>query len=114
MPFADGPQAENEAQAAFRRSRLIGVRHDAGVEQRGGLERIFVEKIGAEKLALDLGKSVVCRERVFHVVGTKLKGLQQIAMAPLKILQYVSQQAGRGLRVECKNAFDDMVGARLV
>src|SRR5205085_4951055 len=34
MPFADGSEAENEAQAACRGSRLVGVRYDAGVEQR--------------------------------------------------------------------------------
>jgi len=32
MPFANGAQAENEAQAAFRRARLIRVRHDRRIE----------------------------------------------------------------------------------
>jgi len=56
----------------------------------------------------------VRRERAFHFVGTKLEGLEQVAMPALKIFQHVRQQTGRGRRVERENAFDDMVGARLV
>ena len=35
-------------------------------------------------------------------------------MPALKILQHVGEQAGCNLRIEGKNAFDDMVGACLV
>ena len=114
MPFADSAKAENEAQAAFRRPRLVRVRHDAGIEQRRGLERVFVQKISADQLALDPGKSTVSRQRLFHDVGTGLECLQQVAMPALKVFQHVCQQAGCDLRVECENALDDMVGAGLV
>ena len=35
-------------------------------------------------------------------------------MPALKVFQHICQQAGCNLRVECENAFDDMVGTRLV
>ena len=76
MAFAHGTEAENEAQCAFRRARLVGVRHDAGIEQRRGFEGIFVEKIGADQLALDLGKNAVSRQRLLHDVGAGLERFQ--------------------------------------
>ncbi len=91
MAFADGAKAENEAQAAFRRARLVGMRHDAGVEQGRGFERIFLEKIGADELALDLGKCAVRGKGILHLVGTGLERLQQIAMPALEIFQHVRQ-----------------------
>src|SRR5579859_2651816 len=90
VPLANGTKAENEAQAAFGRTSLVGVRHDAGIEQCRGFERIFVQKIGAEKLSLGFGKGRVRRERIFHFVGAKLEGLQQIAMPALKVFQHFS------------------------
>ena len=114
MPFADRAEAENEAQAAFRRAGLVGVRHDAGIEQGRGFERIFVEKIGADQLALDFGKGAVSSQGLFHVVGARLERRQQVAVPALEILQDVGELAGNGLGIECENAVDDMVGACLV
>ena len=54
------------------------------------------------------------RQRLFHLVGAELEFLQQVAMAALKVLQHVGQQAGCDFRIECEDAFDDMVGAGLV
>ena len=54
MPFADRAQAQDEAAPAFRRAGLIGMGDDARIEQRRGFEGIFVQKIGADQLALDL------------------------------------------------------------
>src|SRR6267143_145876 len=110
MSFAYGTQTENEAKATFRCVRLIGVRHDAGVEQGRGFERIFVEKIGADQLALDLREGAVSRQGLFHDVGAGLERLQQIAMPALEILQDVGELAGNRLRIERENAVDDMVG----
>ena len=97
MPFADGAKTEDEAQAAFRCAGLVGMRHDAGIEQRRGFERVFVEKIGADQLALDLGKGAVSRQGLFHFVGARFERLQQVAMAALEILQDIGQLAGSGL-----------------
>ena len=114
MSLADGTQAQNEAQAAGRNSRLIGMRHDAGIEQRRRLERILVHEIGADELALHFRKAAVRRERLLHFVGADLERFQQVAVTTLEVLQHVRQLAGGGFRIEIENALDDMIGARLV
>src|SRR5436309_8331216 len=114
MPFAYGAQTENETQATFRRVRLVGVPHDAGVEQGRGFERIFVKKIGADQLALNFGKAAVRIQRLFHYVGARLERLQQVAMPALEILQDIGELAGNGFCIECENSVDNMVGACLV
>ena len=97
MSFADGTQAENEAQSALRRVRLVGVRHDAGVEQSRGFERVFIEEIGADQLAPVLGKGAVGRHGLFHDLGPGLERLQRIAVPALKILQDIGELGGSGL-----------------
>src|SRR6267154_3321088 len=114
MSFACGTETENEAQATFWRVRLIGVRHDAGVKQGRGFERVFVEKIVADQLALNFGKGAMSRQSLFHFVGARLERLQQVAMPALEILKHIGQLISRGLGIECENAVDDMVGACLV
>src|SRR6266487_5908312 len=109
MSFADGTEAENEAQAAGRCPRLVRVRYDAGIEQCRRLERILVHEIGADELALDFGKRTVRCKRLFHFVGPELKRLQEVAVPALEVLQHVSQLARCCVRVERKNALDDMV-----
>ena len=52
MPLADRAKAEDEPEPAFRRAGLVGMGNDAGIEQRRGFKGIFVEKIGADQLAL--------------------------------------------------------------
>src|ERR1700712_5089865 len=90
------------------------MRYDAGIEQRRRLERILIEEISSDQLALDAGKSAVSRQRLLHLVGAELEFLQQIAMPALKILQHVCQQAGRDFRIERENTFDNVVGTGLV
>ena len=98
----------------FGDSRLVRVRHDAGIEQRRRFERIFVQEVGADELALYFGKRTVRQQRLLHFVGPALERLQQVAMAALEILQHVCKLVGRGLRIEIENALDDMIGTRLV
>ena len=38
VPFAGGAQAENEPQSAHWQARLIGMRDDGRIEQRGGFQ----------------------------------------------------------------------------
>src|ERR1700676_4278334 len=97
MPFAGRTQTENEAQATFRRVRLVGVRHDAGVEQGRGLERIFVEEIGADQLTLDGGEGAVSRQRLFHDVRAGLECFQQVAMPALEFFEEIGEWRGTGL-----------------
>ncbi len=49
VAFARGPEAQDEPQRAGRQVRLVRMRHDRRIEQRGGFERILVTKIGAEQ-----------------------------------------------------------------
>jgi len=87
------------------------VRYDAGIEQCRGFERIFVEKIGADQLALNFGKTAVSRQGFFHFVGAGFECRQQVAMAAKEILQNVGELTGRDVGIECENPFDDMIGA---
>src|SRR5579859_2541223 len=114
VSLADSAQAENEAQAACRYPRLIGVWHDARIEQCRRFERILVHEVGADELALNFGKGGMRREGCLHLVGTKLERLQQVAMPALEVLQHIRQLVCRLLRVEIENALHDMVGPRLV
>ena len=50
MTFADRTKAENEAQTAFRRIRLIRMRYNARIEQRRRLKRIFVQEVSADRV----------------------------------------------------------------
>ena len=49
MSLAGGAQTENKAQRAARQVGLIRVRHNRGIEQRGGFERVLMRKMGAEQ-----------------------------------------------------------------
>ncbi len=114
MPFADRTETENEAQATFRRVRLVGMRHDAGIKQGRGFERILMEKIGADQLALGFGKGAVSSQCLFHYIGARLERLQQVAVPALEILQDIGQLAGNRFGIECENPVDDMICACLV
>src|SRR5450631_1887480 len=114
MPFADRTKTENEAQSAFRRVRLIGMRHDAGIEQSGGFERIFAEKISADQLALELRKGSMGRESFLHFLGARLERLQQVAMSALEIVEHVGELGGDGFGIERKNPIDNVIGPYLI
>ena len=114
MAFADGTKTEDEAQAALRRPGLIGMRHDTRIEQRRRLERLFVEKIGAHELPLHLRERGMIGQRIFHLCGSGLEALHQVAVTAEEIFQNVGQLTVCRLEVERENPFDDMVGAGLV
>ena len=70
---------------------LIGMRDDARIEQRRRLKRIFVQKVGADQLALHLRERSHGGKRVFHFIGARFECLQQVAMATLEVLQDIGQ-----------------------
>src|SRR5580692_7743048 len=109
MAFANSTKTEDETKTAFRRPGLIGMRHDARIEQRRRLERIFVEKIGADELALDLRERGMIGQRIFHLRGTGLESLQQVAVTAEEVLHNICQLTIGCLGVEPENPFDDMV-----
>jgi hypothetical protein len=49
MPFARGPQAQDETQRTLWQSGLVGMRHDGRVEKRRRLRRILVREVSAEE-----------------------------------------------------------------
>ena len=95
MSFADGAQAEDEAKATRRSASLIRMRDDARIEECRSLERILVQEIRADQLALHLGEDIVDDEGILHLVGTRLERRQQIAVTPLEVLQDIGQQMHR-------------------
>src|SRR3979490_53544 len=96
MAFAYRTETENEAQSAFRRARLIGVRDDAGIEQSGGFVRIFAEKISADQLALELRKGAMPCEGFLHLIGARLEFFQQVAMSAKEIVEDVRELGSNG------------------
>ena len=64
MPLADPAQRQDEADRAVRAVALVGMGDDAGVEQRGGFERIFGAAIAADQHAArfrQIGRQVELR-----------------------------------------------------
>ena len=112
MSFPDGAKAEDEAEPAFRRAGLIGMRDDTRIEQCRRLEGIFVQEVGADQLALYLCEIGMRRKGVFHFVGARLEGLQQVAVPALEILKHLGELVVRRLGIEPKDPLDDMVRPR--
>ena len=73
--------------------RLIGVRDDARIEQRGRLERILVQEVGADQLALSLVNGACAGESILHFVGPRLEGGEQVTVAALEILEHIGELA---------------------
>jgi hypothetical protein len=114
MPLAYGTETENEAHAASRRTRLIGVRHNAGVKQGRGFERILIQKIGADQLTLGSGKDSMRCESFLHFIRAGLERLQQVTMSTFEIVQDVRELSGNGFWIERENPVDDMICAHFV
>lgn len=114
MPFSNGTQAEDEATTAFWRTGLVRVDDDARIEQRSGLERVFVHEVGANQLPLNLGEDGVVGERILHLIRTCFELCQQVAMTSLKVLQNIGELLRCRFGVERENAVDDVVRPRLV
>ena len=102
MAFADRPKAQNEAAAMLWRAGLVGMRHDARIEQGRGLERIFMQKIGADQETLGFAQFSMGFERLFHLCGAHVENGDQIAVTTFEIFKYLDQLSrGRvGDRVE--------------
>ena len=73
-----------------------------------------MQEVSADQLTLDLAETRMRREGVFHFVGTRLEGRQQVAVAALKVLKHIGQLAGCHLGIERHDPPDDMVRPGLV
>ena len=65
-------------------------------------------------MPLDLRERGMVGQRLFHLRGACLEGLQQVAVTAEEILQNIGQLTVRCIGVERENPFDDMVGTGLV
>src|SRR4029077_1335545 len=114
MPFPDRTQAQDEAPPTLWRAGLIGMSDDARIEQRCRFEGILVQEIGADQPALVLRESHMGRKGFFHLISARLEYLEQIAMAPLEVLEHLGQLVGSGFGIEGEHSGDDVVRACLV
>ncbi len=114
MAFADGAKTQDEPAAVFRCTRLVGMAHDAWIEQGRGFKGIFVEKIGPDQSTLRLAQWRMGVERILHVGGTRLENFKQVSVPALEILQHLAQLLRGRFGVEPKHPANDMVGTDLV
>ena len=114
MPFADGPKAQYESASSRGCAGLVGVPHDARVEQGRGFERVLVQEIRTDQMPLCFrqnGMRLQCR---LHLDGTHFEGLEQVPMPTFEVFEYVGQLLLSGVGVEAQNSSDYVIGARLV
>ena len=114
MAFANSAKTQNESATIGRRARLIGMPHDAWIEQGGSLERIFVEKISPDQTTLRLGQLGVWFERVFHAGGARFENVEQVPVATLEVFEHLAQQLRGRFGIEPKHPVDNVIGTDLV
>ena len=91
MSFAHGAEAENEPPVAGWRAGLIRVGNDARIEECSRFESVFVHEIGANELPLHWRKGLVRPEGILHLICARLERFQEIAMAPLEVLEHIGK-----------------------
>src|SRR3546814_5825474 len=87
VAFADRAQAKDEAAASCGDSRLVGVRHDAGIEQRGCFEAVLMKKVGADELTLRLREALVSCEGILHFRGAPFEYCGEVAVPVVEVSQ---------------------------
>ena len=102
VPFADGTQAQDEPTAVCRRAGLVGMAHDARIEQGRRLERVLVQEVGSDQAALRLVQDGMRLQRVFHLGGARLEDLEQVAVTAFEILEHFGElpRGSPGLEAE--------------
>src|SRR6185503_14662696 len=108
MSFTDRAKTENEPEPAFRRIGLVWMGNDAGIEQRRGFKGIFVEKIGADQLALYQAESGMIGKGVFHFTGAGLELSQQVAVSSLEVFQDIRQLGRHVPATQGQDSINDM------
>ena len=114
MPLTNRAKTEDEPESAFRRAGLVWMGDDAGIEQRRGFKGIFVEKIGADQLALYQAEPGMIGKGIFHFVGACLELRQQVAVPSLEVFQDIRELDRRVLGAQRQDTVNDMIGAALV
>ena len=81
MSFPGGAQAENEPQSAGRQTGLVGMRHDGGIEQRSGFQRVFGQEIGADQQSSLFGYVLIRRQRLADLFEALQEELADVLVA---------------------------------
>jgi len=95
-------------------TRLIGMRNDTGVEERGGFETILVQKIGADQLAAPLRETGMRSKGILHFPCAMLEDREKIAMPAIEVGQRCREQRLDIIVFQCEHAIDNVIGPRLV
>ena len=114
MPFAHSPKAQDESTSPLRRAGLVGMADDARIEQGRRFERVLVKEIGSDQAALRLVQDGMRRQRLFHLRGARLEGLEQVPVTILEVLEHFGELPRGSPGLEPKNPADDMVGPSLI
>ena len=107
VPFARGPQAQDETERALGQPGLVGVGHDGRIEQRGGLRRVFVREVSADE-RLPFGRRLPGLAQVTaHLREAVAEKLFNVLVPVRKLAQHLAQQLGDFLIRERHDAGDN-------
>src|SRR6266571_7508189 len=67
VPFSGGAQTENESQGTSWQAGLIWVRHDRGIEQGSGFQRVFGQEIGTDQQPPLFGQSLIRQQQLANL-----------------------------------------------
>ena len=113
-PSPTARRLENETTAVFRRAGLVGMSHDARIEQGGRFERVLVQKVGPDQAALRLVQDGMWLQRLFHLSGACLEDFQQVPVTAFEVFEHFGQLSRGSPGLEPKDPVDDMVGPGLI
>src|SRR5207248_58908 len=113
MPFAGGPQAEDESTRPGGQARLVGVPDHRGIEQGRRLQRVFLGEVGADQQAPALADRLVGQQvfpDLLEAVQEELAG----PLVPLAELPHHRLQQALDLTLgEGRDARDDLLDPAL-
>ena len=114
MAFAHSAQTENEPAAAGRRAGLVGMGNDARIEQCRRFEGIFVQEIGADQPALQLGE-IGCAASASSISSARASNFaSRLRWRPWKFSRTSANWLAAVSASSASTAIDDMIGAGLV
>ncbi len=114
MTLARRTQTQDKSAPAGGRRRLVRVRDDAGIEERGGFEGVLVEKIRPDQATLRAGEICMGSESFFHVISPRLEFFQQVAVSPQEVIKHIGKKRCRCLIIERQNPIDNIIRTDLV
>ncbi len=107
VALAGGAQAEHELKAAFGRARLVGMRNDGGIEQRGRLQRILLRQVGSDEQLLALVDRLVADQFVADLVEALEQKLPQPLVPLHEGIHHQPRLPLGGFGIERHHAGDD-------